>query len=327
MRNDPARLPPLDLLAAFEAVARRGSITLAANERFVTQSAMSRQLQALEADLGVALFLRRHRALELTAAGQQLLGAITPMLAQLRQTMVAIRAPSARETLALTTTPGFASLWLIPRLAGFTREHPGIDVRLDASFEARDLQRDGFDIAVRYGPVDRPSGQALFGETIVPVCSPALLKRGARPLRTPADLAHHTLLQTTPSPGSSMPLEWESWLQATGATPVQPAALLSFSGSSEAIAAAVAGQGIALGRRPLVDGLLREGRLVVPFGDAKATQRSYFLIVEAASRRKPAVGALERWLLQQAGEQVNAAAEAGPARPASTRQNQRRRGR
>ncbi len=301
MRNDATRLPPLDLLAAFEAVARRASITLAASERFVTQSAMSRQLQALESELGTPLFVRRHRALELTAAGQQLLGAITPMLAQLRQTVALIRAPSLRETLALTTTPGFASLWLIPRLAGFTREHPGIDVRLDASFEPRDLLRDGFDVAVRYGSVERPSGQALFGETIVPVCSPALLKRGARPLRTPADLAHHTLLQMTPSPGSAMPLEWESWLQATGATPVQAAAMLSFSGSHETIAAAVAGQGIALGRRPLIDDLLRERRLVVPFGDAKATQRGYFLIVEPSSRRRAAVAALERWLLQQAG--------------------------
>ena len=301
MRNDPTRLPPLDLLAAFEAVARRSSITLAASERFVTQSAMSRQLQALESDLGTPLFVRRHRALELTPAGQQLLGTITPMLAQLRQTVAAIRAPSLRETLALTTTPGFASLWLIPRLAGFTREHPGIDVRLDASFEPRDLLRDGFDIAVRYGPVERASGQALFGETIVPVCSPALLKRGRLPLRTPADLAHHTLLQMTASPSIAMPLEWESWLQATGATPVQPAAMLSFSGSSETIAAAVAGQGIALGRRPLIDDLLRERRLVVPFGDARATQRGYFLIVEPSSRRRPAVAALERWLLQQAG--------------------------
>src|SRR5512145_2516431 len=102
MRNDPTRLPPLDLLVGFEAAARLGSITRAAAERFVTQSAMSRQVQALEDDLGTALFVRRHRSLELTPAGQRLLGAITPMLAQLRETVGAIRAPAARESLALT---------------------------------------------------------------------------------------------------------------------------------------------------------------------------------------------------------------------------------
>jgi LysR family transcriptional regulator, glycine cleavage system transcriptional activator len=312
MRSDPSHLPPLDLLAAFETVARCGSITRAAAERFVTQSAMSRQLQALESDLGTPLFVRRHRALELTPAGQRLLGAITPMLAQLRETVAAIRAPSTRETLALTTTPGFASLWLIPRLAGFTREHPGVDVRLEASFEVRDLAREGFDIAVRYGPVDRSPGQPLFGETIVPVCSPALLEREGAPLRTPADLARHTLLQVVYANASAMPLEWESWLQANGAAPVQPAALLSFNAFNETITAAVEGQGVALGRRPLVDALLRSGRLVVPFGDATATRRGYFLIVSPAARRRASVRALERWLMQQA--EGAAGSSVGPLR-------------
>lgn len=301
MRNDPARLPPLDLLAAFEAVARLGSITRAAAERFISQSAMSRQVQALEDDLGAPLFVRRHRALVLTPAGQRLLGAVTPMLAQLRETMAAIRAPAARETLALTTTPGFASLWLIPRLAGFTRGHPGIDVRIDAAFEARDLVRDGFDLAVRYAPVDGSPGQPLFGETIVPVCAPALLKRGGLPLRTPADLAGHTLLQMVPGTAGPMPLEWESWLQAVGAAPVRPSATLTFNNYNEAIAAAVEGQGVALGRRPLIDGLLRRRRLVVPFGDATATRRGFFLIVQPASARRPAVRAMQSWLLQEAG--------------------------
>jgi len=301
MSKDPSRLPPLDLLVSFEAVARRGSITLAAAERFITQSAMSRQVQALEQDLGQALFVRRHRALALTPAGQRLLGAVTPMLAQLRETLADLRAPSQRASLALTTTPGFAALWLIPRLAGFTRAHPGVDVRLDASFENRDLAREGLDLAVRYGPVDRLPGRPLFGESIVPVCSPALLAHPQAPLRAPADLAHHALLETIPDPGDAMPLEWESWLQAAGAAPVRPAARLSFTGYHEAIGAAVEGQGVALGRRPLIDGLLQSGRLVVPFGDATATRRGFFLIVAPPARRRPAVQAFEAWLLAQAG--------------------------
>src|SRR6185369_14576954 len=113
------------------------------------------------------------------------------VLGQLRATVAEIRAPAQREVLSLTTTPGFASLWLIPRLPAFTRAHPGIDVRLDASFERRDLAADGFDVAIRYGNTGG-EGRPLFGEAMQPVCSPQLRRHGP-PLKTPADLAHHTL--------------------------------------------------------------------------------------------------------------------------------------
>src|SRR4030095_9580909 len=146
MQNRLDRLPPLDLLAAFEAAARHLSFTRASAERFVTQSAMSRQVRALEDDLGVALFERRHRALALTADGQRLVSAGSARLLQLRGVVAEIRAPARREVLSLTTTPGMASLWLIPRLARFTRRHPEVDVRIDASFEARHLGAEGFDI-------------------------------------------------------------------------------------------------------------------------------------------------------------------------------------
>jgi len=303
MPKDLNRLPPLDLLAAFETVARQGSITRAAAERFITQSAMSRQIQALEDDLGTPLFIRRHRALELTDAGRRLLAVCTTVLAQLREATAAIRAPLAREQLAVTTTPSFAALWLIPRLAGFTSAHPGLDVRLDASFERRDLQRDGFDLAVRYGQVDTSEGLRLFDEAIVPVCSPALLKAAGAKLSAPADLVHHTLLQVAMGQASSggMPVEWDSWLRATGLPQVQPRSTLTLSNYNEAIAAAVAGQGIALGRRPLIDGLLRKRQLVVPFGRATDTARAYFLLLAPDARRRASVQALERWLLAQAG--------------------------
>ncbi len=297
------RLPPLDLLVAFEAVARRGSITAAAAERFITQSALSRQVQALEAALGTPLFQRRHRALLLTDAGTRLLAATTTALAQLGDAVAAIRAPAARATLALTTTPSFASLWLIPRLAGFTREHPGVDVRLDASFERRDLQRDGFDLAVRYGPVAgddlRNNGERLFGEVLVPVCSPALQRQRSQPLHSLADLAHHTLLQVASAPGG-MPLDWEPWLRRPGQASLQPQAQLTVSSYNEAIAAAVAGQGVALGRRPLIDALLKKRQLVVPFGEATDTARAYFLLRAPGADKRPDVLALAQWLRAQA---------------------------
>lgn len=298
MQKPIDRLPPLDLLVTFEAAARQLSFTRAGAERFITQSAVSRQIQALEEELGIALFRRGHRSLQLTEAGLRLQAACAEVLARLRTTIGELRAPARRETLSLTTTPGFASLWLIPRLADFTRAHPGIDVRLDASFEQRDLRADGFDLAVRYGRPGVVEGRQIFAESMQPVCSPKLLKR--LPLASPADLRHHTLLQVSTMGGGGMPIEWGPWLQAAGLAGLQPRATLSFSGYGEAIAAALEGQGVALGRRPLVDALLRSRKLVTPFKDETASSRAYFLVVEPAARARPAVRALERWLLEQA---------------------------
>lgn len=307
MQKPLDRLPPLDLLASFEAAARLLSFTKAADERFVTQSAMSRQMRALEDELGVALFRRSHRALALTEAGARLYGVCTTVLAQLRGTVRELRAPSQREVLALTTTPGLASFWLIPRLPSFTRAHPGIDVRLDASFDLRQLAAEGFDVAIRYARPEKVAGQPLFGESVLPVCSPSLLRQ--LPLERPEDLAAHTLLQMELSVSGGMPVEWEPWLAALGLPGLEPAARLSFSGYNEVVTAAVAGQGIALGRRPLVDELLRQGQLVAPLATTVATPRGYILVVDPAARLRPAVRALETWLLEQAAGERAASAQ------------------
>ncbi|HET9820319.1 MAG TPA: LysR substrate-binding domain-containing protein [Burkholderiaceae bacterium] len=308
MQKPLDRLPPLDLLATFEAAARHLSFTRAAAERFVTQSAVSRQIRALEDELGVPLFERRHRALRLTEGGARLFGTCTAVLGQLRGTVRELRAPTRREVLSLTTTPGLAAFWLIPRLPGFTREHPGIDVRLDASFEMRQLAADGFDLAIRYARVGAVRGESLFHEAAMPVCSPRLLRR--LPLARPEDLAAHTLLQLNPSVTGGAPVEWEPWLQATGLAGLEPAARLSFSSYSDVITATLAGQGIAMGRRPLVDDLVKKRQLVAPFGDSRSTQRSYVLVVDPAAGARPAVRAFAAWLLAQA----RGAAGPAPAR-------------
>ena len=300
MRKDPDRLPPLDLLLAFEAAARHLSFTRAADERFVTQSAISRQIRSLEDDLGVELFARGHRALALTAPGQKLLLACQGVLAQLRRTVSSIRAPNAREVLALSTTPSFASYWLIPRLHLFTQANPGIDVRLDASYEVRDLRADGFDVAVRYQRANATDGERLFSETMLPVCAPSLRRSKDAPLKVPADLRHHTLLEVEGMPGTGAPVEWNSWLQANGVPDLEPRSKLTFSSYNEVVAAAVAGQGVGLGRRPLLDGLLRAKQLVAPFGDARETAKAYFILTDAAARTRPAVRALEDWLRAEA---------------------------
>ncbi len=297
----PERLPPPDLLIGFEAAARHLSFTKAAAERFVTQSAISRQVAQLEALLGVRLFERRHRALALTPEGRQLADTAAQALALLRGTVERIRAQPRREVLSLTTTPGLASLWLIPRLAAFLAAHPGVDVRIDATLEPRDLRRDGIDLAIRYGPVPAPGGAPLFDETLQPVCAPALARDRRRPLKTPADLRRHTLLQIVgPLGGREMPNEWQSWLAAVGAAEVEPASMLSFNAYDAAVAAAAAGQGVLLGRRPLVDALLARGELVTPFPEGLVSARGYAVLLAPGAEARPGVRQLRDWLLAQA---------------------------
>ena len=303
MQINPHRLPSLDRLAVFDAAARHLSFTKAAAERFLTQSAVSRQVAALEEELGVKLFRRRHRALELTDDGRLLAQAVSRAIATVRDAVAALRAPGRHEVLAVTTTPGLASLWLIPRLADFVARHPGIDVRIDANNQFRALTAEGFDLAIRYTKLDGATGQQLFGESIVPVCSPKLLRKGGPPLKVPADLARHTLLQMDTQPGRGLPLEWQSWFRAMGLGPITPAAMLSFTNYDSAVAAAVAGQGVVLGRRPLVDALLRRRTLVAPLEGTKASSHGYTVMVEPAASRKPAVQALVKWLLAQAASQ------------------------
>ena len=298
MPND--RLPSLDRLLVFDAAARWLSFTKAAAELFITQSAVSRQVAALEEELGVALFHRRHRALDLSDDGRRLAVAVAEALVGLRATVAQIRAPHGREVLTITTTPGLASLWLIPRLTGFTTAHPGVDVRIDASHDLRSLASEGFDIAIRYGKASALQGTPLFAEVLVPVCAPALLKRPGLPLKAPADLRRHTLLQTGSVTGQGIPAEWTSWLAAVGETNLEPAALLTFNTYDTAVAAAVAGQGVLLGRRPIIDGLLRSKALVAPLKGEWSMERGYALVMSAAAQRRPAAMALHDWLLAQA---------------------------
>jgi LysR family transcriptional regulator, glycine cleavage system transcriptional activator len=218
---------------------------------------------------------------------------------------------------SLTTTPGLASLWLIPRLSAFLQAHAGVDVRIDASLARRNLTADSFDIAIRYARIGTSDGVPLFAETTLPVCAPALLRDRGRPLKTPADLRWHTLLQVAVPPGSSMPVEWQPWLQAVGAGELEPAAMLTFSNYDSAVSAAVAGQGVALGRRPLIDRLLRERALVTPFGNAITSERGYFLVLEPGSRTRADVQALASWLVEQAKQPCDTGLRPAPKRKAA----------
>ncbi|HPA88157.1 MAG TPA: LysR substrate-binding domain-containing protein [Quisquiliibacterium sp.] len=299
MQAAPRRLPNPEFLLTFDAAAQHLSFTRAAEERFVTQSAVSRQIRALEDDLGVTLFERRHRALALTAEGAQLARTCRSVVEQLQQTVEQLRGARQRRVVTITTTPGLAALWLIPRLAGFTSQHPDVDVRIDASFERRDLVRDGIEIAIRYGRVDAPVGPLLFEESALPVCSPALRATGPA-LARPEDLAQHTLLRLDDRSAGGPLEDWAPWLAASGVGGLQPRAMLTFSNYDAVISAAVHGQGVAMGRRPLVDDLLNDGRLVAPLQGGLASPRAYFVQVREDARRRREVCGFERWLLEQA---------------------------
>lgn len=301
----PVRLPALDLLVGFESAARHLSFTRAGEELFLTQSAVSRQIKELEAQLGVALFERRHRALALTEAGQQFYAAAAQVIATMRGATERLRAQAGRRRpLSVATTHSFAALWLIPRLAGFTRDHPGVDVRITAETRVQDLEREGLDLAIRHGPaaLAGPNAVRLFGERVFPVCSPGL--RSRIPLEKPADLAQHVLLQYDDPDGRHPWLHWKTWLEVEGIADLRPAGTLAFSGYEQIIPAAIAGHGVALGRSPLVKDLLDEGTLVAPFRSSADPARAYFAVVSPEAAGRPEVVEFIAWLQKAAGEDL-----------------------
>jgi LysR family glycine cleavage system transcriptional activator len=294
-------MPALDLLVGFESAARHLSFTKAGEELYLTQSAVSRQIKELEDQLGVPLFQRRHRALSLTDAGQQFYAVAAQVITTMRAATERLRAQAGkRRPLSVTTTNSFASLWLIPRLAGFTREHPGVDVRITAETRVQDLERDGLDIALRHGPASLagPNAVRLFGERVFPVCSPKLLKK--LPLKKPDDLKNHVLLQYHDPDVRHPWLHWKTWLEVAGVAGLRPAGTLSFSGYEQIIPAAVAGHGVALGRSPLVKDLIDARELMAPFKSMADPARAYFVIVSKTAAERPEVRDFVEWLKSEA---------------------------
>jgi DNA-binding transcriptional LysR family regulator len=314
------RLPSLDLLVGFEAAARLLSFTKAGEELHLTQSAVSRQIQDLEEQLGVPLFQRRHRALALTGAGQQLFSAAAQVLATMRAVTDRVRAASGRRVLSVTTMASFAALWLVPRLASFARNHPGIDVRIATEPRMQDLEREGLDVGIRYCTDEAagPRAERLFGERVFPVCSPALAGDPKRPLREPADLRHHVLLQYDDPEGYAPWLNWKSWLELFGLADLRPAGSILLSGYEHIIPAAIAGQGVALGRSPLVRELIAAGTLVAPFPRTSESSRAYFAVVSQTAADRAEVDDFVKWLKDEAARE-----ESAPAISRASRRNSR----
>lgn len=260
------RLPSLDLLRGFVAVARRMSITQAARDLFLTQSAVSRQIRSLEEALGVPLFVRRHRAIALTPEGERLFRVADYAVQQLQDRVALLLDAAQDRPVGITCSVGVAGLWLLPRLHQFFHAHPDIEVRLSASDTVSDLKQDGFDLAIRYCPNENAPADAvwLFDEVVQPVAHASIdLNR----CLSPRGIRDAVLLEFE---GSYRPwLRWKEWMAHQGWRDARPKRVIRFNHYDQLIHAAVAGQGIALGRLRLIDLYLADGRLQTT-SDAKA---------------------------------------------------------
>ncbi|BAL26711.1 LysR substrate-binding domain-containing protein [Azoarcus sp. KH32C] len=296
MHKPLGKVPPLDPLRGFVAAARHLSFTHAAEELFLTQSAISRQVQTLEAALGVPLFVRGVRSLTLTDEGERLARAAEGWL-QEYAALAATLARTGPRPVTVTASIGISALWLVPRLSRFQQRHPDIDVRVAASNRMLDLAHDDVDIAIRYcANRDAPPGaERLFGETVIPVATPAI---AARPLD--ARTLPETTLLDFDDPHYPW-LRWTDWLAAMKLENERPRAVLVFNHYDQLIQAAVAGQGIAIGRERLVDHLIAEGRLaVVGDGRMEMTDRGYWLVLGPATPRREVI-CFADWLREEAG--------------------------
>ncbi len=288
-----ARLPPLNAIKTFEAAARLGSFSRAAEELNVTHGAVSRQVRALEDWLGAPLFRRTSRNAVPTQAGSDLLAEAGPALDQLAEASRRVRSSSlARGVLNIASIPTFSMRWLIPRLSSFQREHPGLELRIvNASTSA---ERFGMDAdAVISGPASPPGwiGTRFMGEALLPLLSPELMQKCG--LRAPADLERHTLLHA-----ATRRRAWMRWLGAAGIPDLKPANEQVFEHFYFAIQAALAGLGVVMGPLALVGEEVRDGRLLAPIREPALRARGYFVHVPASGSDAPAIVALRKWLIE-----------------------------
>ena len=288
----------LNALRAFEAAGRHLSFTRAAEELSVTHAAISHHVKALEDALGTALFERRHRRVALTEAGQVLLPVLSESLDRVAETLDGL-GPGPRA-LTVTLTPSFASRWLIPRLGRFRAKYPEIDVRLAPSLRFVDLAREDCDMAVRCGDGDWPDlvVEPLLAIAMTPVCSPALAA-GPAPLRTPADLAQHTLIHADVGE-ARIGDEWRMWLDGAGAAGIDPSHGLSLHDPAMALQAALDGLGVAIGYTVLAAADLAAGRLVAPFATTVDHDFAYYVIYPKTATTPPNIAAFRDWIVSEA---------------------------
>ncbi len=293
--NCRRRLPPLTALTAFEAAARLASFTKAANELGVTQAAVSRQIHLLEEQFGFPLFVRLHRKIELTEKGKVLSAAAGDAFDLIANSVAEISREGPSDELTIAATVAFSHFWLLPRISEFSRQHPEINLRIVTQDNMPNIESGELDVAIRFGNGMWADGQAelLFDDEIFPICSPDYERTNAR-IVTPDDLTAHPLISNDVDDPTWT--GWSEWLAAFSVTAPKKLLGLRCSFYTEAIYAALNGQGIALGWKRLVEDLLVQKRLVRVTNAAVKTRNAYFVVVPKRSRHAEAASLFLTWL-------------------------------
>lgn len=308
------RLPPLGALRAFEAAARHLSFKKAAAELCVSPAAISHQIHALEEYLGVQLFERLNRGLNLTNVGRAGISNIGEGFQSLHAGVELMRCTQERTTLSVSVGPAFAARWLVPRLQHFALANPDIDVRiaatmhsvdghsaeLQAEAEGIDEYRIGTDLEVRFGGGAYSGFQVdkLLSVNLLPVCSPKLLA-STQPMHHPRDLRHHTLLHDDAVSAIDGHSDWSAWLHLAGAGEVNAGRGTHFTHGALALQAAADGLGVALAMDVLAAADIEAGRLIAPFADMLPLKASYYVVSPQRRANLPQVTAFRAWLLTE----------------------------
>lgn len=307
-------LPPLTALRAFEAVGRHGSVTRAGQELNVSYAAISQQVKALEAWLGgVRLTRKQGRSIALTDIGERYYHRLGEALRQVEEATAEVKLQEADRPLEVATTPSFLARWLMPRLARFQARHPDIRLRLNPSPDLVDFDRESVDLAIRYGHGGWGGlvAEPLMGGRMMPVCAPTVITP-ARPLATPQDLAHHTLLHDTDTS------EWALWLERTGVAGVSLDRGPIHAGSAYVLEAAIQGLGIALGAVDMLKDDIAAGRLVVPLDAELNPDCAYYLVRPEGRPERPSAKAFRQWLREEARLAVDEGLFYSPTLPISS---------
>ena len=299
--NLPAPLPPLNALRAFEAIARHLSFAKAAEELHVTPAALSHQIRALEDQLGLELFHRRTRAIELTDAGRLIYPGIHAGFESVRNAVGQLERTRDQNIVVISATPGLVAKWLMPRLWRFLRAHPDIDARVSATMKVVDFSAEGVDVAIRLSKRLMPDlhAQKLFEDSMLPVCAPRLVEQG---LRKPADLARFPLIHYDFATSMHAPPVWADWFPIAGLQGMDITRGLRVNAADHALDAAVSGAGVVLSHKLIASDDVHAGRLVCPFGPELPLTSAYYFVCPEGHETRPNVRAFRDWLFAEMEE-------------------------
>ena len=300
LTDRPRRLPPLTALRAFEAASRHMSFAKAADELAVTPAALSYQIKQLEEHLEARLFRRLNRSVDLTEAGRLLRPGVAEGFEAFRRSVRALEALREGNALVVTAGPAFTAKWLAPNIFDFVERHPEIEVRIVASLKLMEFEHDGVDVAVRFSAQDDPRrySEILIRDRLTPLCTPEL----AENLHRPADLKGVPLIHDDSMTPLGFTPGWGDWFASAGVNHDNWKRGARFSNADHAIAAALEGKAVVLGRVSLAEKELREGKLVAPFDIAIDPEAHFRFVCPLGNEERPALRAFRDWLFEKVSE-------------------------